>query len=59
MKKLKKIWNAVRPKSKIDREYEYLSQASDICDLERRMRALQNGYVNNWDANSYKYYNNR
>ena len=59
MKKIKKIWNAIRPKSRIDREYDYLAQSTDICDLERRLRALQNGYANSWDANSYKYYNNR
>lgn len=36
--------DAVRRK----REYEYLSKATDLCDLERRQRKLMNPNLRGW-----------
>lgn len=40
-KALSGVWNAVRPKTQKDRIEEYLSQSTDLVDLERRQKQLQ------------------
>lgn len=40
---LAKIWNIIRPKTIKDLEYEYLSKASCLEDLERRISEIHRG----------------
>lgn len=51
---LKRIWESIRPKTIEESNMEYLSEATDLCDLERRMRRLQQG-VSSWDNYGYFY----
>jgi hypothetical protein len=37
---LKKFFNYFRPRTEEERVYEWLSESSDLVDLERRQRAL-------------------
>lgn len=45
---LSKVWNKIRPKTQLELQDEYLSQATDLADLERRMRYLQNHNLKGW-----------
>ena len=41
------------PKAPQDRDAEYLAQATDLYDLERRMRQLDSGRHNLYSIGSY------
>ena len=43
IKLLSKIWSSIKPKTRAEREYEWLSNSKDLVDLERRQRQLQIG----------------
>ena len=44
----KKIWKHIKPKTEAERIEAYLSEASDMADLERRLKKLQNVNLNGW-----------
>ena len=37
---IKRLWERIRPKTDTEREHEYLSEAVDMVDLERRLNIL-------------------
>jgi hypothetical protein len=39
--KIKALYERYRPRSRAEIEHEYLCEATDLVDLERRMRNLQ------------------
>jgi len=43
-----KIWNSIRPLSRKQREEAYLAQATDLTDLERRIKRLENTNLSGW-----------
>lgn len=48
LNKIKTIFNAIRPKTRRDFEHEYLAQAKDLTDLERRIKHLENPNLRHW-----------
>jgi len=44
----KKILNALTPKTQREMEEAYYAKATDLADLERRMRAVQNNQLRGW-----------
>lgn len=40
---ISKVWDMIRPKSRREIEEAYLSRATDLTDLERRIKRLENG----------------
>lgn len=45
---IKKIINSLKPKKRSQLDERYLSKATDISDLERRIRHLENPNLKNW-----------
>jgi hypothetical protein len=45
---MKKIWNMIRPKTQREWIEYYLSQSTDMVDLERRQRELDRRIGPNW-----------
>lgn len=48
LNKIKTIFNAIRPKTRRELEYEYLSASTDLADLERRVKRLENPNLRHW-----------
>ena len=44
----KRIWNAIKPMSYRDMEEAYYAKATDLADLERRIRMVQNNNLAGW-----------
>lgn len=45
---INKIWNTIKPLSRREREEAYLSKATDLTDLERRVRKLDDDNLSGW-----------
>ena len=45
MKRIKAIWEYLRPKSRLEIEEQYLAESTDLVDLENRIRKLDRGYI--------------
>lgn len=45
---ISKIWNAIKPLSRTQREEAYLAQSTDLIDLERRIKKLENNNLSGW-----------
>lgn len=43
-----KLWDVIRPKSRREEEESYLAKATDLTDLERRMKRLENDNLSGW-----------
>ena len=48
MKFVSKIWNAIKPLSRKQQEEAYLAQSTDLTDLERRIKKLENNNLSGW-----------
>jgi|TARA_B100001094_G_scaffold253149_1_gene251426 hypothetical protein len=48
IKLIKKVWNAIRPRTQAQQEYDYLANSHDLQDLERRQRVLMNKNLKGW-----------
>tara|TARA_B100000085_G_scaffold258074_1_gene259879 strand:- start:528 stop:689 length:162 start_codon:yes stop_codon:yes gene_type:complete len=46
--KLKSFLKSMKPKSRQEREHEWLAQSSDLVDLERRQKILTNSNLKGW-----------
>lgn len=45
---LGKLFRMIKPKTQREIEEEYFSKATDLSDLERRMRKVQNQNLRGW-----------
>lgn len=45
---ISKIFNAIKPQSRKEREETYLAKATDLTDLERRIKKLENDNLSGW-----------
>lgn len=45
---ISKLWDAIRPKSRKEQEEAYLAKATDLTDLECRMKRLENDNLSGW-----------
>ena len=45
---IRKIWNIFKPLSHRERQEAYLSKATDLTDLERRVKRLENDNLSGW-----------
>ncbi len=48
IKILQKIFKAMKPMSRSEREHDWLAKSTDLVDLERRQKALTNQNLKGW-----------
>lgn len=48
MNLVSKIWEAIRPMSRKEQDEAYLARATDLTDLERRIKRLENDNLSGW-----------
>ena len=48
LNKIKNLFQKTNKPEYSNYEHEYLNESVDICDLENRMKNIQNSQSNNW-----------
>jgi hypothetical protein len=45
---ISKVWNTIKPQSRREQDEAYLAKATDLTDLERRIKKLENDNLSGW-----------
>lgn len=48
MKFVSKLWKSIKPLSQKEREEAYFARATDLTDLERRIKKIENSNLSGW-----------